>query len=456
MIKPVALILAVAAFAGTLQAAPRGSVRATDPPSLAVSVVASQADRVQPTQLAVDPPEIVDRTLEAPVPGNHATWWEPWQPWPKQGKPLSLSPRHDMDGTLMLGALYRQIDPESIVVTSADGSRTFERGTDYVVNADYGQIGNLDGRLGTPGEGNLRVAFTIALQRIDLVQVGPDGRASLKRGESRYVCPAIPSADAGCRPLAGIYVAPWKRNGAHVVAPEDVYPIDPAPPVQPVNPDAVADSLAALRSGGTLKVAFIGDSITLGAEAGNWWDALWTDRNLAYPSRLVVALRQRFPRATVEPIAAFAGGTQTKFGVEKMEEVVVPADADLVVIAFGANDVSGSVGRGPSTPPEQFRENILAMVRRAKQEGMEVVLVVPMQLNPMHPNGAAARQPEYRRILLDVAESEGVGCADVYTAWLNQATRGVPPWSQLHNWLNHPGKAGHKLYADVLLRFFPE
>ena len=56
--------------------------------------------------------------------------------------------------------------------------------------------------------------------------------------------------------------------------------------------------------------------------------------------------------------------------------------------------------------------------------------------------------------MLDVAKEENVAAADVWTEFINQASRGIPPFSQLHNWLNHPGANGHKIYADVILRCF--
>jgi len=407
------------------------------------------------TTLTFDGPELMERTVTEKAPGNYeASWWDPWQPWPGQGKPLSLKPKVDEDGTLILGGLFCQLDPASVTVSTPDGAKTFRRGEDYVFNDDWGQVGNLNGRLGAPGEAAVKLTGTIALQRLDLVQVGPGGKLSIKKGESRIVCPALPEPDPGCAALAGVYIAPWKRGGRYAITEEDVFVIDPAPPVLPINKAAVARTVAKLREGGAAKIAFMGASITLGAEAGNWWDDLWTERNLGYPSRVVTRLRKRFPRATVTPIAAFQGGTKTQYGLEQMEKVVIPAGADLVLIAFGGNDAAGPVGRPPSTPVDQFKKDMQAMTRRAKQEGMEVMLVVTMQQNPWHPNRVVERWPAYRQALIDIANEEGVGCADVYTEWVNQATRGIPPWSQLHNWINHPGAAGHKVYADVILRFF--
>ena len=460
-LSAIALGLLIAGLIAPACSAAEGfAIRPSDPPDMSatvrgeVSLPDGTRAVVPETVLRFEAPETTERTLVEKAPGSHASWWEPWQPWPKQGKPLALKPRSDENGTPILGGLFRQIDPGSVVVTTPDGARTFERDRDYVFNDDWGQVGNLDDRLGTPGEADVKATCTIAYQRLDLIQVGPGGTVNVKKGKSRVVCPALPEPDRNCAAVAGVYVAPWKREGRYVVTREDIFPIDPAPPVAPINPAAVAGTLARLRSGQEARIAFMGASITLGAEAGQWWDNLWTEKNLGYPSRVVVELRRRFPDATVTPVGAFQGGTQTKYGLEQMEKTVIPAKPNLVLIAFGGNDVAGPVGRPPNNPPEQFKKDIQAMVGRAKEAGMEVMLVVTMQQNPWHPNGVVERWPAYRQVLIDVANEEGVGCADVYTEWVNQATRGVPPWSQLHNWINHPGIAGHKLYADVILRFF--
>jgi lysophospholipase L1-like esterase len=318
------------------------------------------------------------------------------------------------------------------------------------------------------GEADVKVTGRMALQRLDLVQVAPGGKVGVKKGKSCIVCPELPQADAGCAGLAGIYVAPWKAAAnpnydaagglktpsPYAVTEHEILPIHPAPPVEPVNKSAVERSLKKLADGRELKIAFMGASVTLGAEAGAWWDDLWTEKNLGYPSRVVVALRRKFPRAAVAPIAAFQGGTQTKYGLEMIDKTVVPAKADLLLVDFGGNDVSGPIGKGPNNPPEQFKEDMRTIIRRAKAAGMETIIVIGERSNPWLKPDVLQRWPAYRQAMLDLAKEENVGAADVYTEFANQASRGIPPFSQLHNWINHPGKNGHKLYADVILRFF--
>ena len=445
-------------------------VKAADPPDMTLRVIPGPGQQFKEAQLAFDPPETRDLTITAKAPQDHAAHWDAWQPWPGkyEGKmvALNIKPQTDSEGTLILGGLFRQIRTESITIKSANGSGTFRQGRDYKVNPVWGQIGNIKGRLGQPLQADLKISYRLALQRLDLVQVTAQGKVTVKKGASRIVCPQLPEPDAGCTPLAGVYIAPWeaarnpwfdesgglKAATKFAITQREIFVVNPAPPVEPINATAVARTWQKLRDGKEARIAFMGASITLGAEAPAWWDNLWTEKNLGYPSRVVVSLRRRFPKATVTPIEAFQGGTTTKYGLKMVDEKVVPAKADLLLIAFGGNDVAGPEGRPPNNPPEKFKEDMRVMVRKAKENGMEVMLVVTMQQNPWQQ--AAKRWPAYRKALIDLAREENVACADVYSEWMNQASRGIPPFTQLHNWINHPGKEGHKIYADVILRFF--
>jgi len=446
---------AVIVLSAALAAAPGNAkmVQPTDPPSPAV-VVGAQT-------LTIDAPELRHETMKSKAPHPFASWMPSWDPWPGKTKTrqiatLSLKKSRDEDNILVLGGFFRMVQPDSVKVTSADGTRTFKQGEDYKFNDDWGQIANIGERLGKWNEAEIKVEYDYATQRIDLIQVDAAGKASVKKGAARMVCPMIPAPDAGAKPVAGVYVAPWKRNGKFVVTKDDIYPIKPAPPVAPINPKAVAKTLAKLKDGKEAKIAFMGASITLGAEACAWWDEKikFTEKDLAYRGRVIYQLRQKYPKATVTPIEAYRGGTTTKYGLEELNKTVVPTRPDLVLIAFGGNDVAGPIGKPPNNPAEQFKKEMLRLVRGAKGAGMEVMLVVTMQQNPWLKNKVAERWPAYRAKLLEIGREENVAVADVYSEWMNLARRGIPPFSQLHNCINHPGPFGHGVYADVILRFF--
>lgn len=437
---------------------PGTTIEPCDPPAPAIVV-----DGIR---LPVDPPETARVEVRGAAPRNRDQRDDAWQPWPgKHPEIVRLSPERDSEGTPILGHLFRSIRPESVRVTDESG-RVFVMDEDFAFDPHWGTIANLNGRLGAPGSGLLIATAEYALQRIDLVQRGPDGGISIKRGTSAAVCPALPDADLGHVPLAGIYVAPWRAHeGVRsaqdyptdcAVTAEDIFPIRPAPPVRPIRPESVSRTRAKLQAGESVTVAFVGDSVMVGAESPRWFDESikFTERDLALRGRFVAGLRRRFPGATLVPIEASQGGKTTKYGIEILEDRVIPAAPDLLVVFFGANDVDGPVGGPPKNSMKDFEADMAALFRRAREAGIEVLAFTPMQLNPWLSNRAAQRQPAYREALLRAAEVESVAVADGYSEWLNLATRGIPPFSQLHNWKNHPGAFGHGVLADVALRFF--
>ncbi len=455
----VVLVVATVSFAQPATP-PVGPVTA-DGKSLAVTVQpAAFGDRKlsEAVKLDIKSPEIRDVALSVKTPGDYAPHFEDWSPWPggnKESGPLAagISPKQDEDHTMILGSLFRAILPETLVLKSADGTK-FERDKDFKFNEDFGQIAGIGGHLGKPGAAMLKASYQYATQRLDLVQIDAAGKVSLKPGKSVVVCPQLPAADEGSIAIAGVYVAPWKHDGKFAIAQEDIYPITPAKPVEPINAAALQGARDKLAQGRELRIAFVGDSITLGAEAGEWWNGMFTQGNTTYATRVVLGLRAMYPTATITPIHAAKGATTTKAAAGLLDNALGNGKADVVVIAFGMNDAAGPVGKSPTNPPEEYKKDITALIHHARDLGAEVILVVPMQPNPWLKNKVAERILDYRKVLLDLSKEENCGVADVNTAWLRQADAGVPPFSQLHNWNNHPGPAGHAVYAKTILRFF--
>jgi lysophospholipase L1-like esterase len=432
-----------------------------DGKSLSVQVLpGTYAGRVvdKPVKLEIGKPETRPFSVTVPIPGNHAAYMDGWRPWPSKSKtgPLAvgISPKKDDDNHTILGPLYNSIQPGTLVITSADGKQTFERDKDFRFSDAWNQISNIEGRLGTPGEGELKVAYTYATQRLDLVQIDAQGVVSVKPGKSVMVCPQLPAPDAGAAPIAGVYVAPWQREGAHVIQQQDIYPVVASAPVEPVNPAAITPVLKKLKAGDPVTIAFLGDSVTLGAEAGAWWDGMFTESNTTYATRVILGLKKLYPQSQITPVHAAKGATTTSHGVNVFDELVVAKKPDLVFIAYGLNDAAGAIGKEPTNPVANFKEDIRNLVKRSQSAGASVILVSPMQPNPWIENKIAERIVDYREALRALSKEENVGFADVYAAWMKQADAGVPPFSQLHNWNNHPGIAGHAVYAETILRFF--
>ena len=393
-----------------------------------------------------------------PAPANWRPTWSELEGWPSGGKPgsstWSLLPRYDDDGSIILGGAFRQLVPGSVEISSPDGATTYLEGRDYRVNGEWGFVANVADRLGAPGTGKLRFRAKLALQRIDLVQSDANGKLSVKQGASRRVSPMIPDPDENCTARFGVYIAPWKRGGDYRLLAEDVFPIDAekAAPVAPVRPEAAARTLAKLRAGEPVTIAFVGDSITLGAEAGRWW----MDDTTHWRGRTLRGLRERFPKADIKEVQAFQGGRGIAFGLDVLKETVLPAKPDLAFIMIGVNDChKGLHDLQPRTPPAEFEPAFDALVSQCLDAGIEVVILTTMETNPFDANGDAARWAAYRDAIRRVSDARATGYGDTYEDWQRLRYRGIPPFSQLHNWINHPGAWGHAVFADAALRFFP-
>jgi lysophospholipase L1-like esterase len=430
----------------------------TSPPSLAL--------HAGDVLLHFDPPETHEfQSLSkdgAPPPAiaDYQPSFASQDTWPGA---LRLTPDYDTTRTHILGNFFRSFRPETLHVTSLDGARVYQRDVDFVYHEDAGLIANKDGRM----KGRVVARAKAALQRLDLVQRDTAGRPSVKKGASAWLCPVLPEPDPGCTAVAGIYLAPWRaaRNphydqdpgllagaSGYAITAREIFLIQPAAPAATLFPENLATTRAKLHSGHPLKIAFLGDSITLGAEATRWWEDRYDEHSTPWKGRLVHALRTRFPASTLSVIEAWRGGTPVAYGLEKLPWVLAQ-QPDLVIVAFGANDADGPAGGAPRTSVAAFGEALATLAARSRAAGAEVLFVTPFPLHPWLRNGAAQRlADDYIPVLKRTAAREGAAVADVHTDYVNLNTRGIPYWSQNHNWTNHPGDFGHRVYADTLLR----
>jgi len=453
----------------------------TQPPSLTINVSAGvvkfpegKTVKVAAAKLPVDGPEIHEfeverdkKTGQLPdAPDNYAPYFDSWDPWPGGPKPVGLSPRYDEAGTLIRGGLFRYFREETLEVSSEDGSTHYKRDVDFVYNPTWGQIANKDGHL----TGHIQAKAQAALPRLDLVEVSADGKVSLKKGTTAYVCPVLPEADAGQVALAGICVAPWrakvnpfyddaggppKGTTEYAVTKHEIVPIHPVDPIPPIHPERLKATYAKLKAGQPVNIAFMGASISVGAEAPVWYNKKpYTEEDHSFRGRFIYGLRQRFPGAQIMPIEAFKGATTVDYAMEQLPGVLAQKP-DLVLVDFGGNDLGGPVGGPPRKPLADYEKAMESLIKQIRASGAEVVVIEPAFEMPWLKNHAAQRQPEYAKASIEAANKQGAAAVDPIAEFNQLGARGIPPWSQFHNWINHPGDLGHEIYAETLLRCFP-
>ncbi len=304
----------------------------TDPPSLTVRVrggtVAGPdnvAVAVVDCTLVFAPPRVAEASWSEAIPhgcnpdADLSGLWKPWNAF------CMLPPSK----ARIYGVFFRGILPDSIVLRNHDGTRTFTRGQDYLLNEEMSMILGIGDKLGKcqnrknpkPDE-KLNATFNYYEQRLDLVQVDARGRLTVKQGESATVCPVLPEPDEGCVRVAGVWVYGAHAKGPVPSAPEkvavsrdDICMIQPVDPVAPVNPEALRHAVTKLKSGRPIGVGFFGDSIAVGCEVHDWHQYIWSPRNRGFVGMVIRDLRARYPDADVQPAWGICGAQSIFNGV---------------------------------------------------------------------------------------------------------------------------------------------
>jgi acyl-CoA thioesterase-1 len=170
------------------------------------------------------------------------------------------------------------------------------------------------------------------------------------------------------------------------------------------------------------RVVVLGDSLTAG---------LGLPPDEAYPSLLQKRLKA--DNYDVEVVNAGVSGDTSADGLRRANWAL-EGDVRLLILALGAND--GLRG----LPPEQMKENLQAIIHRARQRGIPVLLA-GMEAPPNYGEQYARA---FRQVFRDLAHDNKL----VFVPFLLQGVAGVPDLNQADG--IHPTSAGARRIADLL------
>jgi hypothetical protein len=128
-----------------------------------------------------------------------------------------------------------------------------------------------------------------------------------------------------------------------------------------------------LATGLPLKIVLYGDSISVGANASGLFG---TAPNMSTWGELVSQKLRAHSTSSITLANPSVGGTTSAWGKDNAAALVVPQSPDLVIIAFGMNDIS--------LAPATYRQNIEAIINTvsAARPTCEFILIAPMLPNP--------------------------------------------------------------------------
>ncbi len=204
--------------------------------------------------------------------------------------------------------------------------------------------------------------------------------------------------------------------------------------------DRLGRTIEKLKKKEPVTIAVSGDSISEGYNSSGFTKT--PPFQPPYPSLVTAQLEATYgSKVTLHNLAV--GGWSSRQGVNDLDRLLA-TKPDLVLIAYGMNDVGGR-------DPKAFRANIEAMLRRIREANpaAEVILIAPMTGNPEWMATPPEMFPAYRDALAAL-EGPGIVLADMTSIWLRLMER-KRHLDLTGNGVNHPNDYGHRVYAQAIL-----
>lgn len=213
-----------------------------------------------------------------------------------------------------------------------------------------------------------------------------------------------------------------------------------------------------------MKIVFFGDSVTEGCFELSFHNVegvtdIIRDKKSVYHNILKERIEREHPELNIEYVNAGISGNSTVDALKRIEQDVIAQNPDVAVVCFGLNDVAGM-------SLDEYVSNMEQIFGTLKEHGIQVIYMTPNMYNtyvhgdvlPNHADMAAVlagiqnenRPDLYYAEAKKRAEKYGCAVADAYRVWKKLSEYGVDTTELLSNKLNHPTRAMHRLFADLL------
>lgn len=211
--------------------------------------------------------------------------------------------------------------------------------------------------------------------------------------------------------------------------------------------------------------AFLGDSVTQGCFEAyeNCLGTIYDYENV-YHSKLKKIINEFYPAVPLNIINAGISGGNASDGLERLERDVITYCPDLVVVCLGLNDVH----RGKENI-SSYTGSLRSIFKRLKHEKIETIFLTPNMMNTnvsQHITNSYHKELAenfskvqnsgvmdfYMNQAMEVCDEEEIPICDCYSKWKRLYTCGVNVTELLSNYLNHPTRSMHMLFATELLK----
>ena len=214
-------------------------------------------------------------------------------------------------------------------------------------------------------------------------------------------------------------------------------------------------------------IAFLGDSVTQGCfelyvNNENLVETIFEQR-YTYINCVKHILEILFPQTPINFINAGISGGHAWQGYDRLQKDVLSFRSDLTIVCFGLNDCNQGVNG-----LAQYKLSLENIFKTLLENGSEVIFMTANMMNTevschikdekieeiakgtaiLQNNGILETYFNEGKI---IAEKYGIKVCDVYKKWKAMNACGVDTTNLLSNYINHPNRQLHWLFAYSLV-----
>ncbi len=215
---------------------------------------------------------------------------------------------------------------------------------------------------------------------------------------------------------------------------------------------AALENTKAKLEDGSLKVGFIGDSVTFGHGPVTPWPTYFGEQ-----------LSAEYASADISYKNVAVAGMKSTWAEENIKELLLDTGyTDLIFIAIGTND-QFQIGDSAPLTYEQTYANYVSMIEQIYDVNPDCDIVLVMCTRDFEAKGLVGTSDgsvsPFMRAMLDVAEEYGISVIEPMTVLYEACLEYSPadPWGE--GWKHymqdevHPNAIGQELYGDVVFQY---
>lgn len=192
------------------------------------------------------------------------------------------------------------------------------------------------------------------------------------------------------------------------------------------------------------RIVFTGDSVTDSGRKRPYGEGLWEGLGNGFVRNLDSILTVLYPENIYRIVNTGSSGFTTRNLLSTWEHDVTAIKPDWVFVMIGMNDVwrqfdEPTVASYEYVSPEEYRANLVEMVKRTKDTVKGMFLMPPFYMEANNADPMKIRLREYAAIMKEVADEYGVGYIDMqddFDALLEHRYPASISWDRVHpNWV---------------------